>query len=50
MVVVLGLILWMVVNSSKRKDGVICGLNTPKDIYYIYQNVSSKNRAKIWTI
>ena len=50
MVVVLSFILWMVVSSSKGQGGVICGPGTLKDIYYISQNVSGKNRARIWTI
>lgn len=50
MVVVLGFLLWMAVNSSKRKDGISCGLDTPKAIYYISQNVSGRNRARIWTV
>ena len=50
MVVVLGLLLWVVVSSSKREGGVSCGLDAPKDIYHISQNVNDKNRARIWTI
>ena len=50
MALVLGFFLWVVVSSSKREGGVSCGLDAPKDIYHISQNVNGKNRARIWTI